>query len=88
MGKAQKKYHLSDLLNGESELESVKRIGDTDFPLNFRVRERGHDGAAFDVGSTGGHVPSGHPHPQLQPSHDRGSVPKGERGIRFHRFLQ
>lgn len=54
------------LLDGQPQLEAVKRVADADLPLDLGVRQVGHDGAALHVGAAGSDVPGGHPHPQLE----------------------
>ena len=43
----------------------MQGVADTDLPLDLRVRQVGHDGAALHVGPARRHVPRGHAHPQL-----------------------
>lgn len=43
----------------------MQGVADANLPLDLRVRQVGHDGAAFHVGPTRRHVPGGHSHPQL-----------------------
>lgn len=76
------------LLNGQSQLQTVQRVADSYLPLDLRVAQSTHYGTGFDVGSAGGNVPRGHAHPQFQPGHDRGTVPEGKRGTRFHGFRE
>ena len=52
-------------LDGQAEFEPVQRVADADLPLDLRVRQVSHDGAALHVGTTGCHIPCWHPDPQL-----------------------
>ncbi len=54
------------LLDGQPQFEAVKRVTNADLPLDFCVRQVGHDGTAFHVGTTSGDIPGRHTHPQLQ----------------------
>lgn len=62
---AGERHHL---LDGKPQLEAVQGVADADLPLDLRVRQVGHDGAALHVGATRRHVPGGHAHPQLEGS--------------------
>lgn len=54
------------LLDGQPQFEAVKRVTDADLPLDLRVRQVCHDGAALHVGTTSCDVPGRHTNPQLQ----------------------
>ena len=43
----------------------MQRVADADLPLDLRVRQRRHDGAALHVGPARRYVPGGHAQPQL-----------------------
>lgn len=54
-------------------------IADADFPLDLRVRQVGHDGAALDIGPASGHVPRRHAHPELRSWEGENVKESGER---------
>lgn len=64
-GRRRRTRERNHFLNGQTEFEPVQRVTDTDLPLNLRVRQVGHDGAALHIGTAGCHIPSRHPDPQL-----------------------
>lgn len=65
-GRSRRAGQRHHLLDGEPQLQPVQRVADADLPLDLRVRQVGHDGAALHVSATCSHVPGGHAHPQLQ----------------------
>ncbi len=60
-------------LDGQAEFEPVQRVADANLPLNLRVRQVSHDGAALHIGTTCCHVPRWHPHPQLDKQKEDGN---------------
>lgn len=54
------------LLDGQAQFESMQWVTDADLPLDLRVRQGRHDGAALHISAARCHVPSRHAHPKLE----------------------
>lgn len=65
-------------LDGQTKLEPVQRVADADLPLDLRVGQGRHDGAALHVGSARRHVPGWHSQPQLDRTGGGGGRVKGQ----------
>lgn len=55
-----------DLLDGEAQLEAVKRVADADLALDLGVGQSRHDGTALHISTARRYVPRRHPDPQLR----------------------